>query len=145
MWTCKLGSWPSSPRVLFPRSSGTADAGWLQGPISTLWAGILQECPTLRQRKTYMNLPMAARSWAWPLASPLWKSFHSEWLPTIKLKRPWTFMIQQGRFLEKNVIGMTMMRQNLDPLEVSSPHAPSWNNTPFRVQTHSCTCSVPTS
>lgn len=56
-------------------------------------------------------------------------------------------MIQQGKFLEKILIDMTidMMRQNFDPLEVSSLHAPSWKNTPLRVKTCSCTCCVPTS
>lgn len=45
-------------------------------------------------------------------------------------------MIQQGRFLEKTVTVMAigMMKQTLDPLEVSRLHAPSWNNTPSQLR-----------
>lgn len=103
------------PYVMFPRSSGTAGPGWLQGLISTLWAGTLQEYPTLRPRKICMNPLMEARSWAWPLASLPWKSFHSEWLPTTKPKKPWTSMIQKGMFSEENslinICTIGMLRQ----------------------------------
>ena len=114
--------------VVFPRSSGTAEPGWLQGPISTLWAGTLQECPILRPRETCMNPLTGARSWPWPLASHLWKSFHSEWLPTTKPRKPWTSMIQKGRFSEENslinICTTGMMRENFGK-------APSWGDSPL--------------